>query len=120
MIFKHRSSTLDSEQRVRLLTVSDFKKVEERLPRYLNNYPQGDTSVTEKAGARVDPKELSNYRLLLEDAFAKGKVDEGLYKKAIGLVENWEKINLQEKIAVGLLIKRTRNDTALWDLLTKS
>jgi hypothetical protein len=102
------------------LTLSDLKKVEQNLPHYLSSYPEGDTLVTQKAAARVDSRELSNYELLLEDAFAKRKVDEALYEKAIGLVRNWEKTTLREKIAVGLLIKKTRNDTTLWDLLTKS
>jgi hypothetical protein len=76
--------------------------------------------VTEKAAARVDAGELKNYELLLNDAFAKRKVDKALHETAIGLVRNWEKTTLHEKFAVGLLIKKTRNDTALWDLLARS
>ena len=100
-----------------MLTLSDLKKVEERLPRYLTNYPQGDMRVTEKAVARADVRELRNYELLLKDAFVKRKMDKALYDRAIGLVGNWDRTTLYEKFALGLLIKKTRDDTALWDLL---
>lgn len=102
-----------------MLTLADFKKVEEGLPRYLSTYPESGLRETQKVAERVDPGELANYTLLLGDAFSRGKMDGALYEFAMGLVLNWEKASFHEKFAMGLLVKMTRDDTALWDLLSQ-
>ncbi len=89
-----------------MLTLADFKKVEERLPRYLSTYSKSGLQETQKAAQSVDQEELANYTLLLGDAFSTGKIDETLYEFAIGLVLNWEKASFHEKFAVGLLIQK--------------
>ncbi len=102
-----------------MLTLADFKKVEERLPSYLSTYPESGLHETQKVGGSADPRELANYTLLLGDAFSRGKMDEAPYEFAMGLVLNWQKAYFHERRAIGVLIKKTRDDTALWDLLCK-
>ncbi len=102
-----------------MLTLTDFKKVEEGLHGYLSTYPESQLKETQKAAESADQEELANYTLLLGDAFSRGVTDEALYEFAMGLVLNWEKTTFHAKFAVGLLIKKTRDDTALWDLLCR-
>lgn len=53
----------------------------------------------------------------MTDAFQRGKMDEALYEFAISRVHDWESAPFHEKFALGLLIKKTLDNTALWDLL---
>lgn len=93
--------------------------MEQGLPDYLSTYPESQLQETQKMAENMDPGELANSILLLGDAFSRGKMDGALYEFAIGLVLNWEKASFHEKFTVGLLVKMTRDDTALWDLLSQ-
>lgn len=100
-----------------LLKLSDFKKVEAALPSYLSTYPQSQLEETRRVAHDIDANELTKYVMLLTDAFQRGKMDEALYEFAISQVHAWESASFHEKFALGLLVKKTLDDTALWDLL---
>lgn len=119
-IFTHRCGKGPAET-ITMLTLADFQKVEAELENYLKaNYPTEQIDETRRLAEKVDPEELTNYTVLLGNAFNKGIIDETLYEFVMEKTLAWETTTFHEKFAIGLLIKKTRNDTLLWDLLSEA
>ncbi len=101
------------------VTLADFRTVERNVQGYLRSYSQKTTGETQKIAETVAPEELVTYNLLLDDASKRELIEQELYEFAMKLLENWGKSSFNEKVALGLLVKKIRRDSLLWDLLSK-
>lgn len=104
-----------------MITLEDFRKVEKSSDSYIK------TALIEQRMSQawteletITPSNLATFQLLLDITADTHHISQELHEHVSKILKNWHTAPLKEQFALALLVRETKDDTALWDYLLLS